>query len=189
MSQLPPRPLPGREAARQAGSDVPLRCAQWRHFRFRGLDRLTHLFTPGRSLQDSGGSPKRAKPACRPSGADERPGAPLTGASGKLELKEARRKGRPRGMAPPPGVGPASLRFAAAASWLVVRRRRVEHFSRVVEFLQSLRAAAPGLVCYRHHERLCMGLKAKVLGGGPKGVGCEDLRKGDWLGLRPAGEG
>ncbi|XP_036054343.1 TERF1-interacting nuclear factor 2 isoform X2 [Onychomys torridus] len=66
-------------------------------------------------------------------------------------------------MAPPPGAGPASLRFAAAASWLVVRRRRVEHFPRVVEFLQSLRAAAPGLVCYRHHERLCMGLKAKVV--------------------------
>ncbi|XP_021058632.1 TERF1-interacting nuclear factor 2 isoform X2 [Mus pahari] len=66
-------------------------------------------------------------------------------------------------MAPPPGVGPASLRFAAAASWLVVRSRRVEHFPKVVEFLQSLRAAAPDLVCYRHHERLCMGLKAKVV--------------------------
>lgn len=66
-------------------------------------------------------------------------------------------------MAPPPGVGPASLRFAAAASWLVVRRRQVEHFPRVVQFLQSLRAAVPGLVCYRHHERLCMGLKAKVV--------------------------
>ncbi|XP_021038331.1 TERF1-interacting nuclear factor 2 isoform X3 [Mus caroli] len=66
-------------------------------------------------------------------------------------------------MAPPPGVGPASLRFAAAASWLVVRRRRVEHFPKVVEFLQSLRAAAPSLVCYRHHERLCMSLKAKVV--------------------------
>lgn len=66
-------------------------------------------------------------------------------------------------MAPPPGLGPASLRFAAAASWLVVRRRRVEHYPKVVEFLQSLRAAAPGLVCYRHHERLCMGLKAKVV--------------------------
>ncbi|CAO2590973.1 TERF1-interacting nuclear factor 2 [Lemmus lemmus] len=66
-------------------------------------------------------------------------------------------------MVPPPGVGPASLRFAAAASWLVVRQRRVEHFPRVVQFLQSLRAAAPGLVCYRHHERLCIGLKAKVV--------------------------
>ncbi|XP_041489849.1 TERF1-interacting nuclear factor 2 isoform X1 [Microtus oregoni] len=66
-------------------------------------------------------------------------------------------------MAPPPGVGPASLRFAAAASWQVVRQRRVEHFPRVVEFLQFLRAAAPGLVCYRHHERLCIGLKAKVV--------------------------
>lgn len=66
-------------------------------------------------------------------------------------------------MAPPPGVGSASLRFAAAASWLVVRRRQVEHFPRVVQFLQSLRAAVPGLVCYRHHERLCMGLKAKVV--------------------------
>lgn len=93
-------------------------------------------------------------------------------------------------MEPPPGVGPASLRFAAAAVWLVVRSRRVEHFPKVVEFLQSLRAAAPGLVCYRHHERLCMGLKAKVLKRvGPKGAGCEDLRKDGWVGLRPAGKG
>ncbi|XP_023599433.1 TERF1-interacting nuclear factor 2 isoform X1 [Myotis lucifugus] len=66
-------------------------------------------------------------------------------------------------MAEPPGAGPAALRVAAAANWLVVRRRRVEHFPRVLEFLRCLRAAAPGLVRYRHHERLCMGLKAKVV--------------------------
>ncbi|XP_016061359.1 PREDICTED: TERF1-interacting nuclear factor 2 isoform X1 [Miniopterus natalensis] len=66
-------------------------------------------------------------------------------------------------MARPPGAGPAALRFAAAACWLVVRGRYVEHFPRVLEFLRSLRAAAPGLVRYRHHERLCMGLKAKVV--------------------------
>ncbi|KAF7468729.1 Hypothetical predicted protein [Marmota monax] len=66
-------------------------------------------------------------------------------------------------MATPPGAGPATLRFAAAASWQVVRQRSVEHFPRVLEFLGSLRAAAPGLVRYRHHERLCMGLKAKVV--------------------------
>ncbi|KAL1781064.1 TERF1-interacting nuclear factor 2 isoform X1 [Sigmodon hispidus] len=66
-------------------------------------------------------------------------------------------------MVPPPDMGSASLRFAAASSWLVVRQRRTEHFPRVLEFLQCLRDAAPGLVCYRHHERLCMGLKAKVV--------------------------
>uniref|UniRef100_A0A8C3WY18 TERF1 interacting nuclear factor 2 n=1 Tax=Catagonus wagneri TaxID=51154 RepID=A0A8C3WY18_9CETA len=66
-------------------------------------------------------------------------------------------------MAAPPGAGPAALRLAAAASWQVVRGRRVEHFPRVLEFLRSLRAAAPGLVRYRHHERLCMGLKAKLV--------------------------
>ncbi|XP_006144628.1 TERF1-interacting nuclear factor 2 isoform X2 [Tupaia chinensis] len=66
-------------------------------------------------------------------------------------------------MAAPPGAGPAALRFASAASWQVVRGRRVEHFPRVLEFLRSLRTAAPGLVRYRHHERLCMGLKAKVV--------------------------
>ncbi|XP_042542330.1 TERF1-interacting nuclear factor 2 isoform X3 [Dipodomys spectabilis] len=66
-------------------------------------------------------------------------------------------------MDPPPGAGPASLRLAAAASWQVVRRRCVEHFPRVLEFLHSLRAAAPGLVLYRHHERLCLGLKAKMV--------------------------
>lgn len=63
----------------------------------------------------------------------------------------------------PLGAGPATLRLAAAASWQVVRGRRVEHFPRVLEFLRSLRAAVPGLVRYRHHERLCMGLGAKVL--------------------------
>lgn len=66
-------------------------------------------------------------------------------------------------MATPPGAGPAALRFAAAASWQVVRGRCVENFPRVLEFLRSLRVAAPGLVRYRHHERLCMGLKAKVV--------------------------
>lgn len=66
-------------------------------------------------------------------------------------------------MTPPPGAGPSSLRFAAAASWLVVRRRSVEQFPRVLEFLQFLRKVAPGLVRYRHHERLCLGLRAKVV--------------------------
>ncbi|XP_076983233.1 TERF1-interacting nuclear factor 2 isoform X2 [Tamandua tetradactyla] len=66
-------------------------------------------------------------------------------------------------MATPPGAGPAALRFAAAASWQVMCRRRVEFFPRVLEFLLSLRAAAPGLVRFRHHERLCMGLKAKLV--------------------------
>ncbi|KAG8509405.1 TERF1-interacting nuclear factor 2, partial [Galemys pyrenaicus] len=69
----------------------------------------------------------------------------------------------PEAMGTPRGAGPAALRFAAAATWLVVRRRSVEQFPRVLEFLQCLRAAAPGLVRYRHHERLCMGLKAKVV--------------------------
>ncbi|XP_036873247.1 TERF1-interacting nuclear factor 2 isoform X7 [Manis javanica] len=66
-------------------------------------------------------------------------------------------------MATSPGAGPAALRFVAAASWQAVRGRCVEHFPRVLEFLRFLRAAAPGLVRYRHHERLCMGLKAKVV--------------------------
>lgn len=66
-------------------------------------------------------------------------------------------------MATTPGAGTAALRFAAAACWQVVRGRCVDHFPRVLEFLRSLRVAAPGLVRYRHHERLCMGLKAKVV--------------------------
>ncbi|XP_063092929.1 TERF1-interacting nuclear factor 2 isoform X12 [Cavia porcellus] len=66
-------------------------------------------------------------------------------------------------MAAPKGAGPATWRIAAAASWQVVRERYVEHFPRVLQFLRSLRAAAPGLVRYRHHERLCMGLQAKMV--------------------------
>lgn len=98
-------------------------------------------------------------------------------------------------MATPPGAGPASLRFAAAASWLVVRRRLVEHFPRVLEFLRSLRAAAPGLVRYRHHERLCMGLKAKVLEpvgpgkGRGEGAGYKDLSRTDRLWVGPVAKG
>lgn len=97
-------------------------------------------------------------------------------------------------MATPPGAGPAALRFAAAASWQVVRGRCVEHFPRVLEFLRSLRAVAPGLVRYRHHERLCMGLKAKVLeqvgpGRGKKGAGCEHLTRAHSLGMRLVGKG
>ncbi|XP_004647522.1 TERF1-interacting nuclear factor 2 [Octodon degus] len=66
-------------------------------------------------------------------------------------------------MATPKGAGPATWRFAAAASWRVVRGHCVEHFPRVLQFLHSLRAVAPGLVRYRHHERLCMGLQAKMV--------------------------
>nr|KAF6267286.1 TERF1 interacting nuclear factor 2 [Pipistrellus kuhlii] len=66
-------------------------------------------------------------------------------------------------MAESPGAAVAGLRLAAAASWRAVRGRHVESFPRVLEFLRALRAAAPGLVRYRHHERLCIGLKAKVV--------------------------
>ncbi|XP_010625250.1 TERF1-interacting nuclear factor 2 isoform X2 [Fukomys damarensis] len=66
-------------------------------------------------------------------------------------------------MATPQRAGPATWRMVAAASWQVVHRRCVEHFPRVLQFLSSLRAAAPGLVLYRHHERLCMGLRAKMV--------------------------
>lgn len=98
-------------------------------------------------------------------------------------------------MSTPPGAGPAALRFAAAASWIVLRRRCVEHFPRVLQFLQSLRAAAPGLVRYRHHERLCMGLKAKVLEplGPGKGLGeeagCRGLTRQTALGVTPVAKG
>ncbi|XP_032477883.1 TERF1-interacting nuclear factor 2 isoform X2 [Phocoena sinus] len=85
-------------------------------------------------------------------------------------------------MAAPPGAGPAALRFVAAACWQVVRGRYVEHFPRVLEFLRSLRAAAPGLVRYRHHERLCMGLKAKVLESVGPGRGERDGMRGPVLG-------
>lgn len=89
-------------------------------------------------------------------------------------------------MATPPGAGPAALRFVAAASWQVVRGRCVEHFPRVLEFLRYLRAAAPGLVRYRHHERLCMGLKAKVLEPVGPGRGDRGRLLGDGTGRKRA---
>lgn len=99
----------------------------------------------------------------------------------------------PAATATPPGAGPAALRLAAAACWHVVRGRCVEHFPRVLQFLRSLRAAAPGLVRYRHHERLCMGLNAKVSDQEQledrKGRVREDLMRSDHLGLGLVGKG
>ncbi|XP_038596833.1 TERF1-interacting nuclear factor 2 isoform X3 [Tachyglossus aculeatus] len=68
--------------------------------------------------------------------------------------------------------GPAPLRLAAAAAWRVVRMRRAAHYPRVLQLLSVLDATAPGLVRYRHHARLCLGLRAKmvvelILGGRP----------------------
>uniref|UniRef100_A0A6I8NNZ0 TERF1-interacting nuclear factor 2 N-terminal domain-containing protein n=1 Tax=Ornithorhynchus anatinus TaxID=9258 RepID=A0A6I8NNZ0_ORNAN len=63
--------------------------------------------------------------------------------------------------AAPPAAGPAPLRLAAAAAWHVVRLRRSPHYPRVLQLLSVLDAAAPGLVRYRHHARLCLGLRAK----------------------------
>ncbi|XP_072479546.1 TERF1-interacting nuclear factor 2 isoform X5 [Notamacropus eugenii] len=57
----------------------------------------------------------------------------------------------------------ASLRLAAAAAWWVVRGRLSAHYPRVLQLLGALKAAAPGLVRPRHHARLCLGLRAKVI--------------------------
>ncbi|XP_027698882.1 TERF1-interacting nuclear factor 2 isoform X3 [Vombatus ursinus] len=61
------------------------------------------------------------------------------------------------------GAAAASLRLAAAAAWWVVRRRLPAHYPRVLQLLGALKAAAPGLVRPRHHARLCLGLRAKVV--------------------------
>ncbi|XP_074090895.1 TERF1-interacting nuclear factor 2 isoform X2 [Macrotis lagotis] len=60
-------------------------------------------------------------------------------------------------------AGAASLRLAAAAAWWVLRRRLWAHYPRVLELLGALKAAAPELVHSRHHARLCLGLRAKVV--------------------------
>ncbi|XP_068954035.1 TERF1-interacting nuclear factor 2 isoform X5 [Petaurus breviceps papuanus] len=61
------------------------------------------------------------------------------------------------------GAAAASLRLAAAAAWWVMRRRLSPHYPRVLQLLGALKAAAPRLVRSRHHARLCMGLRAKVI--------------------------
>ncbi|XP_036590118.1 TERF1-interacting nuclear factor 2 isoform X2 [Trichosurus vulpecula] len=66
-------------------------------------------------------------------------------------------------MSVPSEAGVASLRLAAAAAWWVVRRRVSAHYPRVLQLLGALKAAAPGLVRRRHHARLCLGLRAKVV--------------------------
>ncbi|XP_007479935.1 TERF1-interacting nuclear factor 2 isoform X3 [Monodelphis domestica] len=57
----------------------------------------------------------------------------------------------------------SSLRLVAAAAWWVVRRRLSAHYPRVLDLLGTLKVSAPGLVRPRHHARLCMGLRAKVV--------------------------
>lgn len=199
------RPFPGQGDCGRAGSGVALgregAAARPRDPGALGPASFSSR-PPARAegLQDSG-APWEAAGRELP-GADRR--SPATERHRKLRpWEESRRFARrmeaggpapgaePAATATPPGAGPAALRFAAAASWQVVRGRCVEHFPRVLQFLRSLRAAAPGLVRYRHHERLCMGLNAKVsepVGAGrQKRAGCERTRWGpttwgwDWL--------
>ncbi|XP_069490078.1 TERF1-interacting nuclear factor 2 isoform X5 [Ambystoma mexicanum] len=53
--------------------------------------------------------------------------------------------------------------LAAAASWHVVRCRRVAQYPRVLEFLEMMYTAAPELVAYRHYAKLTLGLKALIV--------------------------
>ncbi|KAJ1083539.1 hypothetical protein NDU88_003697 [Pleurodeles waltl] len=56
-----------------------------------------------------------------------------------------------------------NVRLVAAAVWAVVKRRDTEHFGKVLEFLQIVHQQVPDLVFYRHHAKLCAGLKGKLV--------------------------
>ncbi|XP_078525405.1 uncharacterized protein LOC144798412 isoform X2 [Lissotriton helveticus] len=61
------------------------------------------------------------------------------------------------------GDNSLNIRLVAAAVWAVVKRRDTEHFGKVLEFLHIVHQQVPDLVFYRHHAKLCAGLKGKLL--------------------------
>ncbi|XP_062895181.1 uncharacterized protein LOC134341254 isoform X2 [Mobula hypostoma] len=57
----------------------------------------------------------------------------------------------------------APLQVTVLAVWVCVLRRDVSSYERVLELLQTLSGAAPGLVSNRHLAKLQLGLKAKMI--------------------------
>ncbi|XP_059807472.1 uncharacterized protein LOC132381850 isoform X3 [Hypanus sabinus] len=57
----------------------------------------------------------------------------------------------------------APLQVTVLAVWVCALRRDVSGYHRVLELLQTLSTAAPGLVSYRHLAKLQLGLKAKMI--------------------------
>uniref|UniRef100_A0A6I8SWW0 TERF1 (TRF1)-interacting nuclear factor 2 n=1 Tax=Xenopus tropicalis TaxID=8364 RepID=A0A6I8SWW0_XENTR len=57
----------------------------------------------------------------------------------------------------------ADLAAVTSAVWQVMRRRETQHFGRILEFLESVHEQVPGLLCYKHHAKLSVGLRGKMV--------------------------
>ncbi|XP_018097695.1 TERF1 (TRF1)-interacting nuclear factor 2 L homeolog isoform X1 [Xenopus laevis] len=55
------------------------------------------------------------------------------------------------------------LPAVTSAIWQVMQRRETQHFGRVLEFLELVHAQVPDLLCYRHHAKLSVGLRGKMV--------------------------
>ncbi|XP_053305779.1 uncharacterized protein LOC128468033 [Spea bombifrons] len=57
----------------------------------------------------------------------------------------------------------SSLKVVAEAVQQVMKKRDTQHFGRVLEFLELLHEQVPDLLCYRHHAKLSLGVKGKMV--------------------------
>ncbi|XP_056381836.1 TERF1-interacting nuclear factor 2 [Hyla sarda] len=57
----------------------------------------------------------------------------------------------------------SSLPVLVKAVWLVMKKRDVKNFGKVLEFLEFTHEQVPGLLCYTHHAKLSTGLRGKIV--------------------------
>ncbi|MBN3285870.1 ATTY aminotransferase, partial [Polyodon spathula] len=54
------------------------------------------------------------------------------------------------------------LRILSTAMWCIMKSEDMEHFPRILEFLEWSYEENPDLVCFRHYIKMCTALKAKT---------------------------
>uniref|UniRef100_A0AAY4DEV1 TERF1-interacting nuclear factor 2 N-terminal domain-containing protein n=1 Tax=Denticeps clupeoides TaxID=299321 RepID=A0AAY4DEV1_9TELE len=64
--------------------------------------------------------------------------------------------------AAPRSAAPGSVRVAAAEAWAVLKARDVQHFERVVDFLEAVHKLLPCLVSPMKHMKILFGFKTLV---------------------------
>ncbi|XP_073440910.1 TERF1-interacting nuclear factor 2 isoform X2 [Dendrobates tinctorius] len=57
----------------------------------------------------------------------------------------------------------SSLSLLVRATWLVMKKRDVQNFGRILDFLELTHEQVPALLCYRHHAKLSTGLRGKIV--------------------------
>ncbi|XP_073515730.1 TERF1-interacting nuclear factor 2 [Phyllobates terribilis] len=57
----------------------------------------------------------------------------------------------------------SSVSVLIKATWLVMKKRDVQNFGRILEFLELTHEQVPDLLCYRHHAKLSTGLRGKIV--------------------------